>query len=269
MEFRVNHAPVFSTLEFTLAQHEFVVAQPNSMLTMSNGIGVSAYVGRQPTAPCDDGERSIATAAQSSADNPPSSTPSDDASPAISPRPGRRNSWFSGFKNMLGGESFFTAEFRAKSNDQTVVLAPESYGDIVTLDLSSQSSYYLTRGSYLANVGATNIRIKYGGLKGLMSKKGLFLLHATGQGHVFCQSYGAIVHRYLEADETLFVDNRFMIAFSDTVTYQLVKATESIKDSLMSGEGLVNRYTGPGDLFFQTRGKPTGGFLTTLIDVAF
>ena len=253
MDFRVNHAPVFSTLQFSLAQHEYVVAQPNSMLTMSAGISISAHVGRLD-----------------SQDDPESSAEGDTADSAPSPaKRRRRGSWFSGIKSMLGGESFFTAEFRAKSDEQTVVLAPESYGDIVVLNLEPDSGYFLTRGSYLANVGTTHVRIKYGGLKGLMSKKGLFLMHATGRGSVFCQTFGAIEHRKLKADETLYVDNRFMVAFSDTVTYKLVKASESLKDSLMSGEGLINRYTGPGDVYFQTRGKPTGGILTALIDAAF
>ena len=241
MEYHVNHAPVFSTLELSLSQDESVVAQPNSMLTMSAGIGITAHVGRQETT--------------GNAGDPITTT--------------KKHSWFSGVKNMLSGESFFTAEFRAKSDGQTVVLAPESYGDIITLELNEGAGFYLTRGSYLANTGATNVRIKYGGIKGLMSKKGLFLMQVTGAGNVFCQSFGAVIHRELEADETLLVDNRFMVAFSDTVTYQLIKATDSLQDSLMSGEGLVNRYTGPGHVYFQTRGKPTGGMISALIDAAF
>ncbi|TWU26235.1 hypothetical protein Pla52o_00880 [Novipirellula galeiformis] len=251
MEFCVKHAPVCSTLEFSLSQDEYVVAQPNSMLTMTAGIVISAHAGRleSPAALSSPaGERAIASS---------------------SPSPRGRSSWLGGFKSMLGGESFFTAEFRAKSDEQTVVLAPESYGDIVALDLQPDTGYFLTRGSYLANVGSTNVRVKYGGLKGMMSKKGLFLMHATGHGTVFCHSYGAIVHHRLSANETLLVDNRFMVAFSDTVQYRLVKASDSLKDSLMSGEGLINHYSGPGDIYYQTRGKPSGGFLTTLIDVAF
>jgi len=247
MEARVTHAPVFSTLELSLSQGEYVVAQPNSMLTMSGGVSITAHVGRQDHV--DEGANDAAEAGQSGATR-------------------KRNSWWSGFKSLLGGESFFTAEFRAKSDDQVVVLAPESYGDIVTLDLQPEAGYYLTRGSYLANTGATDLQVKYGGLKGLMSKKGLFLMHATGSGNVFCQSFGSVIHRELADGENLLVDNRFMIAFSDSVTYKLIKATDSLKDSLMSGEGLVNRYTGPGHVYFQTRGKPTGGFLSTLIDVA-
>jgi len=186
----------------------------------------------------------------------------------ISARAGRQENagaW-SGFKNMLGGENFFTAEFRAKRDGETVTLAPEAYGDILTLTLGNSSGYFLTRGSYLANVGECQLRPKYGGVKGLMSRKGLFLMHATGAGHVFCQAYGAVVEQELSEGETFYVDNKYMIAFADTISYQLVKATDRVRDTLMSGEGFVNRYTGPGKLFYQTRGKQTGGFLSLLFD---
>jgi len=96
----------------------------------------------------------------------------------------------------------------------------------------------------------------------------LFLLHACGEGTVFCQSYGAVIDKELDEGEVFFVDNRFVVAFSDSVKYQLVKATESVQDSLMSGEGLVNRYTGPGRLIYQTRGKPGAGFIGHLINAA-
>lgn len=247
MDFRINHAPVFSTVEFSLAADDYVVAQPNSMLSMTSGVRISAHVGRQTF----DGQELTG-----------------DAPGSDQPRP-RKNSLFTGFKSMLGGESFFTAEFRAKSDDQTLELAPESYGDIIDIGLSDGNGFYLTHGSYLANIGATNLNVKYGGVKAMMSRKGLFLMHATGTGHVFCQSFGAVVHKSLQADEVIFVDNRFVVAFSDTITYRLVKATDSLKETVMSGEGLVNRYTGPGDLYYQTRGKPSGGFLSTLFQAAF
>ncbi|MDA1164400.1 MAG: TIGR00266 family protein [Planctomycetota bacterium] len=181
---------------------------------------------------------------------------------------GRKPGWRSGFGSLLGGESFFTAEFTASKNDQMLTLAPDAYGDIVVIELLNAGGFYLTRGSYLANSGDCELKTKYGGLKGLMSKKGLFLLHASGEGIVFCQTYGAVIDKVLDDGEVFFVDNRFVVAFSDTVQYQLVKATESVKDSLMSGEGLVNRYTGPGRLIYQTRSKPGSGVLGKILDAA-
>ena len=227
MQYRVEHAPVFSVLAVELDADEFVIAQPNSMLSMTSGIQIKAQVGRK----------------------------------------GSSGHFWSGFKSLLGGESFFTAEFFAKRDGQRLMLAPDGYGDILVLPLET-GAYYLTRGAYLANVGTCDLQTKYGGLKGVLSKKGLFLLHASGTGVVFCQTFGTIVEKELGENEHFFVDNRFVVAFSDTVAYQLVKATASVKDTLLSGEGLVNRYTGPGKIFFQTRGKPSIGFFSMLLNAA-
>jgi len=206
-----------------------VVAQPNSMLSMTSGIQLSAAVGRR----------------------------------------GEGSSWWSGTKSLLGGESMFTAEFSAKRDGQVLVLAPATQGDVLEIKLNESSAFYLTSGSYLANIGNCNLKVKYGGMKGVMSKKGLFLLHVSGEGTVFCQSHGAIIQRDLEQDEKFFLDNRYAIAFSDSVQYQLVKATKSIRDSFMSGEGLVNRYTGPGTIYYQTRAKPSINFLAYFLNSPF
>ncbi len=224
MKYSIKHTASFPTLEIELDEGERILAQPNTMLSMTPGIRLIARVGRR----------------------------------------GAKSGWMSGFKNMLGGESLFTTEYTAKRAGQRVTLAPDSFGEILAITLDVQHSYFLTAGSYLANTGDCELGIKYGGVKGVMAKKGLFLLHAKGKGTVFCQTYGAIQQQELGPEEVFIVDNRFVVAFSDTVTYQLVKATDNLKDSFVSGEGLVNRYTGPGLVFYQTRAKPSYGFFGTI-----
>lgn len=226
MEFQIRHAPVFTVVEFQLNESEEVVAQPNSMISFTPGIQISAAVGET--------------------------------------RSGRH--WFTGFKSLLGGESFFRAVFRAKRDGQTLMLAPDNQGDILPIPLNGDHRLYLSRGSYLAHIGNCQLDSKYGGMKGLVSKTGLFLLHVSGTGTLFCQTYGAIIHRTLAEGEQFLIDNRYVVAFSDTIQYQLVKASQSLRDSMMSGEGLVNRYTGPGELYYQTRAKPGVGFLGYILN---
>ena len=228
MEFQIRHAPVFTVVEFQLNEAEEVVAQPDSMISITPGIRISAAIGQ--------------------------------------PRSGR--GWWSGFKSLLGGESFFRAVFRAKRDGQSLLLAPDNYGDILPIALEGMGNLYLSRGSYLAHIGHCDLTTKYGGIKGLFSKKGLFLLHVSGTGTLFCQTYGAILERQLVEGEQFLIDNRYVVAFSDTITYQLVKASDSIQDSLMSGEGLVNRYTGPGRLYYQTRVKPSVSIIGHLLNAA-
>lgn len=226
MRFQIEHAPVFSVVEFQLDEAEEVVAQPDSMISITPGIHISASIGH---------------------------------------RASERN-WWSGFKGLLGGESLFRAVFRAKRDGQSLVIAPSAYGDVLVIPLTGEGGYYLTRGSYLAHTGDCELRVKYGGVKGFVSKTGLFLIHMTGTGTLFCQTYGAIREKVLGEGEQFLVDNRHVVAFSDTVAYELVKASQSVGDSLMSGEGLVNRYTGPGRVYYQSRTKPSAGFLGTLLN---
>ena len=226
MEYRIQHAPVFTVLEFQLKEADEVVAQPDSMISITPGIQISAAVG---------GTQS-------------------------------NTGWWTGFKSLLGGESLFRAVFRAKRDGQSLLVAPDNYGDILPIVLADVGSLYLSRGSYLAHIGNCHLNIKYGGVKGMFAKTGLFLLHVTGDGTLFCQTYGAIVERTLAEGEQFLIDNRYVVAFSETITYQLVKASRSLRDSLMSGEGLVNRYTGPGKLYYQTRVKPSVGFLGYLLN---
>jgi uncharacterized protein (TIGR00266 family) len=226
MDFQIRHAPVFTVVEFQLNEFDEVVAQPNSMISFTPGVQISAAVGET--------------------------------------RAGRH--WFTGFKSLLGGESFFRAVFRAKRDGQTLLLAPENQGDILPIALNGEHSLYLSRGSYLAHIGNCQLDTKYGGMKGLFSKTGLFLLHVSGTGTLFCQTYGAIMERTLGEGEQFLIDNRYVVAFSDTIQYQLVKASQSLRDSMMSGEGLVNRYTGPGQLYYQTRAKPALSFMGYLLN---
>ena len=226
MEFQIRHAPVFTVVEFQLNESEEVVAQPDSMVSITPGIHISSAVGQ----------------------------------------PGSGRGWWTGFKSLLGGESLFRAVFRAKRDSQTLLLAPDNFGDILPIVMDGSSSLYLSRGSYLAHTGACRLDARYGGVKGVFSRTGLFLLHVSGSGTLFCQTYGAIMERSLGEGESFLIDNRYVVAFSESVTYQLVKASKSVRDSLMSGEGLVNRYTGPGRVYYQTRTKPSIGFLGYILN---
>ena len=113
-----------------------------------------------------------------------------------------------------------------------------------------------------------SITTEYSGIKGVMAKKGLFLMLAKGNGPLFISSHGAIIRKTLEEGEHIAIDNSYVIAFDSRVDYQLVKATEGLKDSVLSGEGLVNRYTGPGEVIYQTRAvERRTGILTGLVNV--
>lgn len=104
---------------------------------------------------------------------------------------------------------------------------------------------------------------KFGGAKSFFSGEGLFLLKVSGSGILVLTSYGAIMEKQLAAGERYIVDTSHIVAFQDTIKYQVKKAASGIISSITSGEGLVCEYEGPGKIYFQTRS--TRAFLNWLI----
>ena len=162
-----------------------------------------------------------------------------------------------GVKSMIAGERFFSAIFTAQDDAQELTLAPAAVGEIVALELG-ETGDSIAGGAYLASAPEVRVELVYGGIKGWLAKKGFFLVHVSGAGLVFLAGHGAIRRRRLAADETFIIDNSFLVAFEDTVTYELVTAGQNLRATVMSGEGLINRYTGPGELIYQTRGAGRG-----------
>ncbi|MET0458309.1 MAG: TIGR00266 family protein, partial [Ilumatobacteraceae bacterium] len=94
------------------------------------------------------------------------------------------------------------------------------------------------------------------------SSEGLFMLKVQGTGTVLVSSYGAIQPIDLAPGQTYTVDTGHMVGWSEGVTYE-VKKIGGWKSTLLSGEGLVVRLTGPGRIYLQTRSPES--FLAWLV----
>lgn len=153
-------------------------------------------------------------------------------------------------KAAVGGESFFATLFTAQDKGE-ITLAPTLIGDIIDMHLTG-NSIYAQGGSYLA--GHKDLQISTSGsMKALISGEGLFLQKISGAGHLFLNSYGSIIERELKPGERYIVDTGHILAFEDTIHYQVKKAAKGIFSTLASGEGLVCEYEGPGKIWLQTR----------------
>ena len=164
---------------------------------------------------------------------------------------GMRGGILGGLKrSVLGGESFFLNTFEAEQPGE-VTLAPALPGDIMALDMAGQT-LLIQSGSFLAATPDIEIDTKWGGAKTFFSREGLFMLKCTGSGTLFVSSYGGIHLVELEPGQRYIVDTGHMVAFDDSVTYD-VGRVGSWKSTLLGGEGLVCKLTGPGRFYLQTR----------------
>ena len=152
---------------------------------------------------------------------------------------------------VLGGESFFINTFTCQGGSGEMTLAPSLPGDLMHVPLTG-GSMFVQSGSYICNGGDIEVDTSWAGAKGFFSGEGLFLLKCTGTGDLFISSYGAIHTVELAQNQQYLVDTGHMVAFEETITYT-VQRVGSWKSTLLSGEGLVCNFSGPGRLYLQSR----------------
>jgi uncharacterized protein (TIGR00266 family) len=154
---------------------------------------------------------------------------------------------------FLSGESFFISTFTAPPNGGWVDVAANLPGDIQVLTLDGRTGWAVTRGCWLASSHGVQTETKWGGMKNLMGGEGGFLTHATGQGQLLVSCYGAVETITLQQGEMVTIDTGHVVAYADTVQYQIRKVAQGIIQSMKSGEGLVFDFVGPGQIMTQTR----------------
>ena len=183
-------------------------------------------------------------------------------SDTISIQTGTRGGVFKGLRRaVLGGESLFINTFKAETSSGEVTIAPSLPGDIIALPITGQT-LFIQSGSFLAATEDVDLDTKWGGSKTFFSREGLFLLKCTGQGTVFVSSYGAIHTIDLDSGQNYTVDTGHMVAFDESVDYSVGKVG-GWKSTMLSGEGLVVKLTGPGRFYMQTRSPES--FLSWLV----
>jgi uncharacterized protein (TIGR00266 family) len=230
MRHEVLHGPAFSALRLDLSTGGSVLAQPGSMIAMTPGFTVSVQAGVHM-----QGQRGLVR----------------------------------GLRSLFGGESFFTVVYTAKRDEQHIIFAPDQMGEIRALDITADDGLLLARGGFLACGPEVGFDLYNAGMQGLLATRGLFFLRTRGTGTVFVSSYGGLVEQSLSAGERFVLDNRNIVAFSDGMAFESVVLAGSLKDSVLSGEGFVVRFSGPGRVLYQTRARPSLGMLRGLVQSIF
>jgi uncharacterized protein (TIGR00266 family) len=167
-------------------------------------------------------------------------------------------------RSMLGGESLFVTTYTAPPQGGWVDVAANLPGDLAVRTVTPSLALFLSRGSYLASEAAVEIDTKWGGFKNLFGGEGGFLVRTSGEGEVVVSCYGALDKIRLASGESVVVDSGHMVAFDEGVQMTLRRVAGTMA-SLKSGEGVVFEFTGPGEVWTQTRNP--GALVTWLTSV--
>ena len=160
---------------------------------------------------------------------------------------------FGALKRAVGGESAFVSTYTARGGPGEVTFAPGAPGDVAGIEMQNQT-FMVQSSSYLAGDTSLEVDTKFGGAKSFFGGEGLFVLQITGSGLLLVASFGAIHRRMLRPGEQYVVDTGHLVAWEGHMQYNLRKAAKSgYLRSMLSGEGMVAEFTGPGEILIQTR----------------
>lgn len=158
------------------------------------------------------------------------------------------------FKKLVTGGELSESTFTGPGE---VLIAPETWGDIVPINMDGSTTWFFGKHSFLAATRDVIRSNKSQGVgKALFSGEGLFVYQATGRGIVFVQSLGAIIQRQLAPGEQWIVDNGHLVAWTAKYSVERIGAG-GFMSSAHTDEGLVCRFTGPGVVYLQTRNPET------------
>ena len=175
-------------------------------------------------------------------------------SPSMEVRTRRRESSILGTlaTTLIGGQSFFVNDYIAVGGAGEIGLVAAPVGDITKLDIQPGKGYIIQKASYLASSQSVDLDVRWEGFtKGLFGQ-GIFMIKTTGQGDLFINTFGAIDKHELAPEQELIVDNFHLVGFSDSCSYH-VERLGGWKETVFSGEGLVTRIRGPGEVYIQTK----------------
>jgi uncharacterized protein (TIGR00266 family) len=156
-------------------------------------------------------------------------------------------------KRMVTRESLFVSTFTAVGGPAEVILGPPVPGDVVAVELGGRA-LLVQSSSWLASEPEVSLDTEFAGFRGLFAGEGLFFIRMTGRGTALLSSYGAVVRRPIPPGARYVVDTGHIVAFDAAMAYEVRKASRrGWVRSILSGESLVAEFTGPGEVWLQTR----------------
>lgn len=170
-----------------------------------------------------------------------------------------------GIKRLLGGESFFLSTYEV-TDDQPgeVGLAPTHQGEIRAVRLNNSTTWLCAGGSYLGSTAGLELDTEFQGFKGLFTGESLFFVTVSGSGILLVSAFGRISE--IDVKDDLIVDTGHLVAFEETLDYEITKPGRSWIQTWLAGEGIVMKFSGEGKILVQSHnpkefGKSVGPML--------
>ncbi len=158
-----------------------------------------------------------------------------------------------GIARVFSGNSLFLVTFTADKAGAEMAFTSSFIGTIMPREfngetLIAQKSAFLCAQPSIEVSTVFTKKIS----TGLFGGEGFILQKITGRGMCFLEGSGRIISKELAAGEELMVDTGNLMAFEESVSYE-VETIKGFKNIFFGGEGLfLTRLRGPGKIYIQT-----------------
>ncbi len=159
-------------------------------------------------------------------------------------------------KRILTGESLFMTAYTNVGNDKRKVTFAAPYpGKIIPLDLYRLNGKVICqKDAFLCAAKGVSVGIEFQRKlgTGLFGGEGFIMQKLEGDGMAFVHAGGHVLERELKAGEMLKIDTGCIVAFTQTVSYD-IQFVGGIKNTIFGGEGLFfATLQGPGKVWIQS-----------------
>lgn len=176
-------------------------------------------------------------------------------------------------RRLTAGESFFQQSMTATNGDGDALFSPNLPGDVMVLDCGARQ-FRLNDGAFLAAETSLEIKIKNQGIGQALfgGTGGLFIMETQGSGKLAIAGFGALFAMDVKPGSDSIVDNTHVVAWDASLNYSISASTvqrgflSGLVNSMTSGEGLVNRFSGSGQVIVASRNRiGFAGWVASLI----
>ena len=155
---------------------------------------------------------------------------------------------------MFTGESIFMSTYSAEVDNAQIAFATTVPGDIQPINLSEvPNGMTIQKGAFLCAEPGVELSVAFSKRfsAGLFGGEGFVLQKATGM--LFLEVDGDPIEKILAPGEVLKVDTGNVVAFENTVSYE-IETVKGLGNILLGGEGLfLTRLVGPGRVIIQSQ----------------
>jgi uncharacterized protein (TIGR00266 family) len=154
-------------------------------------------------------------------------------------------------RQRFGEETFIMTHFSATQDDAWVAVAPPYVGDIISVDID-EVGLYVEQGCMLAISDTVDASVRPSSFSNVLMHEGITILHVKGAGQALLSSFGASAIFELIPGQQMIVDTGYLIGWTPECQMK-VGPLGGVVTTLITGEGLVAQFTGPGQVYVQTR----------------